>query len=170
VIFINLEGFNAGSCQGEGNHGPTFFRGCSATGLNTSSACTDLVHTGGTPAKEGLRQLHEFGLTCRTPFNQTSCASAQGVVQAEIDCTTIDCTQIIRSSLDCGEPDNPFKVDALRVRELTSGNLEVTCPRCFNGANVFSATGELVVAGQKSDGTTFTQDIGGVCSGTPVSQ
>jgi hypothetical protein len=170
VIFINREGFNASSCQGEGNHGPTFFRGCSATNLGEPSACIDQVHTGGTPANAGLLQLREFTLTCRTPFNQTSCANAQGVVQAEIDCTTIDCTQIIRSSLDCGEPDNPFKVDAQRVRELASGNLEVTCPRCFNGANVFSAAGELVVAGKKSDGTTFTQDIGGVCSGTPVSQ
>jgi ribosomal protein S27E len=176
VIFINREGFNASSCEGEGNHGPTFFRGCSATNLGepgkppVPSACIDTVHTGGTPANAGLLQLREFGLTCRAPFNQTSCANAQGVVQAEIDCTTIDCTQIIRSSLDCGEPDNPFKVDPERIRELASGNLEVTCPRCFNGATVFSAAGELVVAGKKSDGTTFSQDIGGVCSGRPVSQ
>lgn len=169
VIFVNQQGFNAPSCQGEGNHGPSPFRGCSATDLDTTSACIDALHTGGTPANEGLRQLREFELTCRTPFNTTSCANnPSGVIQAEIDCSSIDCGQIIRSSLQCGEPDNPFKVAALRVREV-SGDLEVTCPRCFKNAFVPSAAGELVVAGQRSDGTKFTQDIGGLCTGTPTS-
>jgi hypothetical protein len=174
VIFTNTEGFNAPLCPlGEGNHGPTLFRGCSATGLNIPSACTDAIHTGGTPAKQPLRQITEFGLTCRTPFNTTSCSSdPSGVIQAEIDCTTIDCGQIIQSSLDCGEPDNPFKVQALDVRE-NQGNLVVKCPRCFNSAFVPSAAGELVVAGQLSDGTgakSFSQDVGGICTGTPTSQ
>jgi hypothetical protein len=174
VIFINTKGFNSQSCSGDAHHGPALFRGCSATNLNTPSECIDAVHTGGTSAKEGLRQLTQFGLTCRVPFNSSSCANnPSGVIQAEIDCSTLDpvkgCEQIDRSSLQCGEPDNPFKVAALRVREV-SGDLEVTCPRCFKSAFVPSSAGELVVAGQKSDGTKFTQDIGGLCSGTPTSR
>jgi hypothetical protein len=170
VIFINREGFNSRNCPvGEGNHGPTFFRGCSATTLGTeekpvASSCTDSVHTGGTPANAGLLQLREFTLICRTPFNTSSCPGASGVIQAEIDCTSIDCGNIIQSSLTCGEPDDPFTEPAVDVKS-NQGNLVVTCHRC-----VASAAAELVVAGQSSDGTKFRQDIAGLCTGEPTSR
>jgi hypothetical protein len=181
VIFVSTKFFNARGCKGEVNHGPTFFRGCSARNLNEPSACTDALHTGGT-SSEGLRQLTEFGLTCRTPFNSNCKFNNSGVIQAEIDCTTIDCAQIIQSSLHCGDPDDPFKTLALDVHKSSddpfktlaldvhksSGDIRVTCPRCFNSAPVFSAIGELVVAGQESDGTQFRQDIGGLCLGKLV--
>jgi len=171
VIFANTEGWNAPSCQGDGNHGPLFFRGCSATGLGKNSACTDTVHTGGTgtdPKTGGIRQLLEFGLICRTPFNTSSCAGTSdpsGVIQTEIDCTTIDCSNIIQSSLTCGAPDNPFTEKALDVKP-NGGNLVVKCHRC-----VASPAAELVVAGQTSDGSeVFVKDIGGLCTGEPTSR
>ena len=112
-------------------------------------------------------------LACRTPWNSTSCSSdPSGIIWAEIDCTTVNCGQIDQSSLFCGDPDNPFKASALDVKK-SSGDLQVKCPRCDNGAFVPSAAGELVVAGQLSDGTSaksFSEDVGGICTGTPTSQ